>query len=464
LKVLLISDNKSDWEIIRRTLRSHYKDIQLVCCINKQETISAVTEDGPFGFFMLDCNTKNIDPTDLGFELLELTGSRPIIFIGYEGVITDRVSQALYTSSEFNDTIYKPLDREDILVELKNKIDGCMQWAKDEEFEQSLEEVEPEDYLPMKLKAFYLYNEFPYDIYLSITQTTYIKIISANKPYTHSTLATYARKNIKMLYIKKDDQLKYLETESIKCIKALNFMEPNHKDIYLLQIRSVTILHQYILALGVSPSVLSLMNAVIANIHKTSRNLINLSDFLQDYPIYYQGIPSKSIITAFIACHLAKKVGWESSLTQSKLIICSLLQDITLPDDDLSKINNTNSPKLKDFKEEDLQAFFNHPNEAAKLSKQFSSYSDIDYIVESQHELPNRKGFPNRPSSSKLTQICAVFNTSQYVAAEIDGESPNNNHYAKIIKTMSKDFATGTFKETLNLLKNSLKVNEKKVS
>ena len=116
------------------------------------------------------------------------------------------------------------------------------------------------------------------------------------------------------------------------------------------------------------------------------------------------------------------------------------------------------------FKEEDLQAFFNHPNEAAKLSKQFSSYSDIDYIVESQHELPNRKGFPNRPSSSKLTQICAVFNTSQYVAAEIDGESPNNNHYAKIIKTMSKDFATGTFKETLNLLKNSLKVNEKKVS
>ena len=133
------------------------------------------------------------------------------------------------------------------------------------------------------------------------------------------------------------------------------------------------------------------------------------------------------------------------------------MQDISLPDDNLTSINQVNSPKLKNFKEEDVNAFFNHPIQAASYAKQFSSYSDIDYIIESHHELPNRKGFPNRPSSSKLTQICAVFNIAQYVAGEIDGLAPDNQLYIKTIKSMAKDYGVGSFKEVHKHLKSILK-------
>lgn len=460
MKALLISDNKQDWELIRKLLRAHFKNIQLVCSINKEDTMNSASSDGPFGFFILDCNMREVDPNQLGLDLIDFTGERPFIFIGHEAVIKDRISQELFQSNEFNEQILRPLDRPDFLEEFREKMNNALRWAKDEEFEQSLEEVNPEDYIKMKIKAFFLYNQFPYDIYLAITPSTYIKIISANKRYTHSTLASYAKKNVKYLHIKKDEQLKYLENETMKCLKALKAMEPGHKDIYLLQLRSVTILHQYVIALGLTPSVLTLTNAIIESLNTTFAYKGSLSQILAEFPYFYEGIASKSILTSYISASIARKLGWDSETTKNKLAICSIIQDITLPEDSMGKINSEKSPLLKDYSEEEVEQFLQHPIAATEFAKQFTSYSDIDYIVECHHELPNRKGFPNKPTSSKLTQICAVFNTSQFIAAEIDGEELSNTFLSKVLKSMSRDYGHGVFKEILKITKSILKVKD----
>ena len=249
MKTLLISENKADWEIIRNILKIHYSSVELVCAINAAAALDTASSDGPFGFFLLDCNLRQDDPNQLSIDLLELTGDRPILFFGHEAVIKDRIDQDLFQRNECNDTVYKPLDRDDFLDELKSKVDKALAWANDENFEQGLEEVNPEEFIPMTLRAFFLYSNFPYDIYLAVTQKNYIRIINANKLYGHSTLSTYAKKGIKFLHIKKDDQLKYLEIETQKCLKAFPKMDVKNSDIYLLQLRTITIIHQYHVAI-----------------------------------------------------------------------------------------------------------------------------------------------------------------------------------------------------------------------
>lgn len=458
MKTLLISENKTDWDIIRNILKVHYSHIELVCAISAEDAMSAASTDGPFGFFLLDCNLRQADPNQLGRDLLDFTGDRPILFFGHEAVIKDRITQELFNSNECSDSIYKPLDRDDILDEIKEKIDKALTWAEDEEFEQNLEEVNPEEFIPMKIRAFYLYSTFPYDIYLGVTKSNYIKIISANKSYSHSTLSTYARRNIKYLHIHKDDQLKYLEAETQKCLKSLAKMEPKHQDIYLLQLRAITILHQYLLALGVNPSVTELMDATVDSIFRTAKHKVFLQTILEEYPQFYEGISSKSLLSAYIAEGLAKKFGWDSETSKKKLIIAAILQDVALPDESMSKINTLEKFEMSGFKEEDLEAFINHPIAAANFAKQFSTYSDIDYIVENHHELPQRKGFPNRPSSSRFTQINAVFNTAQYIAGEIDGQSLDNTLFSIVQKSITKDYTSAIFKEAQKHLKLILKV------
>lgn len=457
MKTLLISENKSDWDIIRNILKVHYSHVELVCAISAQDAMNAASSDGPFGFFLLDCNLRQSDPNELGQSLLDLTGERPILFFGHEHVIRDRIKQELFEANEFNDTIYKPLDRPDILEELQAKIDRALSWAEDEEYEQSIEEINPEEFIPMKIRAFYLYSKFPYDIYLAITKNNFIKIISADKSYSHSTLSAYARKNIKFLYIRKDDQLKYLDGEAGKCLKALTKMEAKNPDIYLLQLRSITIFHQYIQALGVTPSVISLGDAIVDSVYLVTKEKIKLSTILSEYPQFYEGISSKSLLTAYIAEGLAKKLGWDSETTKKKLTMASILQDITLPEEAMTKINSLEQYQQQGFKEEDLETYINHPASAANYAKQFTAFTDLDYIVENHHELPGRKGFPNRPSSSKFTQITAVFNSAQYVASEIDGLTLDNTLFSLVLKSITKDYTSAIFKETQRHLKTILR-------
>ena len=76
-------------------------------------------------------------------------------------------------------------------------------------------------------------------------------------------------------------------------------------------------------------------------------------------------------------------------MTKGKLLLASLLQDVTLTNDDLIKIRSINDPNFKMFTEEEQEDFKNHPQKAANLSTFFNGFSDVDFILMEQHEHPN---------------------------------------------------------------------------
>lgn len=453
MKVLFVSEIAEEQEQVKRILKNIHKELEMLSVNNLKNAMDIVSTDGPFGFFIIDAEMKNTDPDQTAKALVDLAGDRPLIFLGHNTIINDRISQEVYDANANNEKILKPINRDDFLDDFKNSTDTALKWAKDEEFATSIEKIDPEDFVKMKIKSFYLYTVFPYDIYLEFTPTQYIKIISANKPYTINTLATYAKKNIKHLYIRKDDQLKYLEEEAKKCLKAIRKSTFQGKDLFIIMLRSITIMHQYLLALGVSPTVLTLANALTDTIITTTEKYPKLKSLLQNYPHLYEGIASKSLLTGFISAYLCKQMGWDSITTKKKLAIVSLLQDYNLPDETLSKINLMSDPRLTSFSEGHIKKFIEHPMQVAEIARQFTMFPEIDFIIENHHELPNRKGFPNQPVQSKLTAINAVFNLSQYMAAEIDGYeySPELNN--KVLRSMNRDFNSGQFKDPLKLLK-----------
>src|SRR5690606_9882370 len=104
-----------------------------------------------------------------------------------------------------------------------------------------------------------------------------------------------------------------------------------------------------------------------------------------------------------------------------------------------------------------VEDYVAHPVRAAVIASQFTSFTDVDYIVELHHELPNRKGFPNTPQHTKLTPICSIFNISQHIASELDLiKKPNNQHLLKILRAMNRDYNIGSFKEALKISRKAL--------
>ena len=203
MKILLISQQTEEYNIIYRMMKNLYKNVEVICAPDQAQAMNIASIDGPFAYFIVDCDIKDIEPDALSRELIDFTGERPIIFLGTEVNIDARVSSELFQSNPNNQKLFKPLLRDDFEEDFTKSTSHAMEYAKEEEYQSNIEDINPDDFIPMKLKGFFLYKSFPYDLYVEITPTRYLRAIEKNKPYTISQLSAYAKKSIRFLTLKK---------------------------------------------------------------------------------------------------------------------------------------------------------------------------------------------------------------------------------------------------------------------
>ena len=152
-------------------------------------------------------------------QVEELVGKRAHILVGSINQVKSQASSQLLNDPSVS-IVEKPIRSDDF----KKAIAHSIEWEKKEEFEHSISEFSKEELHPMKIRNFYLFDQLPYDVYLELTPTKYGRIISKNKTYRHQIIHSYAKKNIKHLYLKKDDYLTFLDS-SIKTLLKLIYLQ-----------------------------------------------------------------------------------------------------------------------------------------------------------------------------------------------------------------------------------------------
>ena len=242
MKALFICDNKEEWTNLSKLFTANFPKVELICSINASDALEKLSYEGPFAIVMIEASIKENDPTKVGHQIIETVGERPIIFMGSAVHIKDRVDNDLYNNHPINGIITTPYEA----VNFKEVITASLEWAKKEEFEESIEEIDRDELLPMRIRNFYMFKIVPYDVYLELTSTKFIKIIKRNTPYTHAKIQTYARKNIKSLYLGKNDFIKMLE-DGIEKVTANLMQKGLTSQKYIAnQIRGTLIVQQYI--------------------------------------------------------------------------------------------------------------------------------------------------------------------------------------------------------------------------
>lgn len=457
MKVLFITQKNEDMQDAQRLIEAQTADVEVITVWGKQQAIDAAMTDGPFAFYLLDVEVKTDSPKEIAQDLIDLGGDRPFLFLGSEMMIKDRISQDLYAQNQYNDSLILPLTPDKI----SSQFGEILKWAKEEEYEQAIEEVTREDFIPMKIRYFFLFETFPYDIYLEVTATRFLKILSANSHYTLSQLHTFVKKGVKFLYVKKNDHLKYLEEEANFCLDNLFRANPKQEEFHMACLRSISILHQYIQNLGVAGPVEKLTDLLVNSLHNLGEKRFTFASYIKDFPGHYRGVASKSLLTCYVARALGVKEGWDSKTSFDKLYFSAIFMDLTLQDDSLTSINNLNTPEIDILTEEELENYKQHPIQAGMIARYFIRYPDCDYLIENHHERPDRKGFPNGVGHIKLTTMSAILNIAQYIAADLDGQKITNDLIFKTLKGMKRSYSAGNFREPMANATTALKLKSK---
>ncbi len=453
MKALYICDNKDEWLTLNGLFAGNFPKVELICCLNGSDALDHLAYEGPFAIVMIEASIREENPSTLGQRILETVGERPIIFMGSEVHIKDRVDNDLYNGHPINAIIHTPYDIE----VFKEVITSTLEWAKKEEFEESIEEIDREELLPMRVRNFYMFKVVPYDVYLELTQTKFIKIIKRNQPYTHAKIQSYAKKNIKNLYLGKNDFIRMLEDGIEKVTEGLSQKNASLKSIFGNQIRAALIIQQYIRAIGVSDDIQALCSLIIETTDKTIRRYESPTEVISKIPFNTCDFAEQAILTSYYCEAILHNLGWKSDLSRKKLGLASLLQDSTLSNEDLIKVSGAEDPNLQMFTREEQDEYLSHPIQAAEIAKQFQGYSEADFIIAQQHEKPNGTGFPFGVTANKMTaHSCAFILASTYVSKlAISGKKDDDKN--RIIDQLKVDYNLGNFKEPLMALVKAVK-------
>ena len=454
MKALFIGNTPEDNKNIIRLMGNHFPKVQMVICHEVESLMEFMTNDGPFSFVVVSIDNKNISVEEIYNSITDTLGVRPFVFIGTINSVKSQLTNEMVQNQQTNALIELPL----VMDEFKKAVNLAVDWVKKEEFEESILEFSREDLHPMRLRNFYLFESVPYDVYIELTSTKFGKVISKDKFYSHQVIQNYSRKNIKYLFLRKDEHLKFLDTSIKNLLKIYDAKFSDRKKYLTLHLKSAFFMHQFIQALSVSDEVNKLAHCFIESVSGLVKSTENFSELLDSVcESTNVTFAEQSVSTAYVCEKILLNMGWTADMTRGKLILAALLQDISLNNDDLIKIRSINDPNFKMFSEEEQEGFKSHPQKAAIISTYFNGFSDVDFILLEQHEHPTGDGFPKGLNSSGLTTISCIFRLGTNFVSRMAQTQKFPTQHRDILLSMKRVYNTGNFKDPLKALERAFK-------
>ena len=452
MKALYICDEKEEWQHIRSILNRFFPRLELICVLSGEDAIEYLSYEGPFVMILIEASLRSDHPSELTKKLLPLTGEKPFIFVGAKVHINDRVDEDLYMRSEMNEIVFRPIETNALI----GKVQKCLDWAKNEEFEKSIEELEKDELLPMKLRSFYLFNKLPYDVFVELTSTKYVKVISAGKKYLHSDINAYAKKRVKHLYLRKNEYLKFLEDSIEALMIQYESNKSNSNKVMANQIRSALVIQQYVRSVGVTENITKLVDRTILASRNVTLEHKRFKSILKVFPTDKLDLAEQAILTMYLAESMLMVLSWASETSRKKLGLASLLYDSMLEDDELYKIHSLEDPNIEMFTEEQQESYRDHPLRAATIASNFTGYPEADFIIAQHHEKPKGEGFPNKLTTNKLSAHSCIFILANNFVIRYAEQKNRKGAIIDIFRDMKAIYNQGNFKDPIMALQKSI--------
>ncbi len=452
-KVLQFAANEDEGKLAHRMIASHFPNFSIINCYTLEQVLEILTVDGPFLFLIFDTDQKDYTADEFFLRTEDYVGKRATMILTTEATMKSTVSSKMLNDPSIA-VLTKPLKADEFKISVKQLMD----WHKQVQFEESIDEFRREDLHPMKLRNFYLFEKMPYDVYMELTATKFGKIISKDKPYSHALIHSYAKRNVKQLYLKKDEFLKFLDKSIMSLMKAYHTKLSDRKNYILLHLKTAFFTHQYINALNVSPDLNALMENFVKSVTATCKMYDDLLEILNDVPPISQvTFAYQSIYTCYLCHFILFHLGWHADMSRDKLYLAAMLQDLKLSDEEMIKITSTKDPIYMNLPPEKKEIFNQHPLEGAKIADNFSSFTELNFIIAEHHEHPTGEGIPYGLNTSSITTISSIMIIACNYVSRMSSSHVTPEMHQEIYSQMKKVYNTGNFKEPLKALGKALK-------
>ena len=447
LKILFLSEDTGEHLLLESMLKKHFFNIKFFGFQNRIGLLKHLAFDSSFRLMIIECRSHEYNPVDVSCEVLKFVGQRNFLFVGQREVLDKSVRDRL-DLIKFHYGIYeKPFTQTGIFDAVQNVLSD-----NEEEVRNPIVKVDRKKYFPIGIKNFYLFSKVPYDAFIELSKDRFVKILSKNDPYSEHTIKKIVARNVRRLFIEKTSYIQFLE-ESMESAGSLMYQkEISPVKVFEVQISSVMLIHQYVKNIGVSDAVIRLVGKVIDATVKNIESFDHFKDVLQMFPFEQRDVAEKSVLILYVCEMIVKSLQWNSEITHKQLGLAAIVHDCFIESEELFHMGEITSEEYNNLPEEMKKEFLEHPTKAATLASQFVGFSNVEFLVEEHHELPNGKGFPGKKKVNKISGVSCTFIMAVNFVNQLAIHGISRGSMGKVISDLEKKYNIGFCKKIIKTL------------
>ena len=256
------------------------------------------------------------------------------------------------------------------------------------------------------------------DLYIKLPNNKVLKI--ANKGESKKPIVEkYLKKNVNFLYL--DKKQFHFFTKNFSSSLDISENAKNKKSIkeQAQELNELNIGYQTLKSLFEHKAINQTSIDVAKKITKRALGIVQEGNTLKHLQTFKKECVQefmRSIITAHLACFVLDYFKWSSESIKEKVVLGSILCDITLSQDDFKKLKAHQG--LPSELPENIR---NHPFDVVQLLSKQSGLVEADTLImiEQHHEIPGRQGFPKGLHHSRISPLTAVFIVVNYFVEQL---------------------------------------------
>ena len=450
--LFITQDNETSLHFVN-LFNVHFRGTNVFRASNHDEINQSFQDNKKFELIIIDTGYKVDDFSFLFEELTRRNENNPMVFYGGEALLKSQVPDNIYEHNIASGLLLRPVNVNDFVSTLKR----AFSWVTAKDVRESTVSADKESFLPFRIKNFYRFQSIPHHAYIQISDKKYMRVITEDEVYNHSTIHRYVKKGIRYLYFEKKDYLLFL-SKAMNDISEVLLKENIHLELILKsQIQAIMIIHEYINTVGANDEVSDFIKLLISTTLEQFKKAGSLGKIIKAFPYNNRDIAEKSILTSYVCIALLNELEWNAELTKQKLGLASIFYDALLEDDSLDVCDSLDSLKVKEeFSEEQIEEYRNHPERSAQAVSFLSGFSEVGFIILQHHEQPNGLGFPRGSNSHQLTHLVCLFIIANNFVSQLMIFGNNSKTLALVLEKLLIRYNHGHFKKVIVMLKRML--------
>ena len=305
-------------------------------------------------------------------------------------------------------------------------------------------------YYPVPIEMFFAMTTTSVDIFIHQDGDRFKFFLSAGKKINRENIRKRFLANETYLFVLSKERIKFIEDFSkqvFKFIKQQNISVEERVKVTGMAFERV---HEIVKSMGMSAPAIKMAKATVESIVMIASSSCGLSDLMdildgsEDSYLYHH-----SLLISIVSHQLIGGMGWGNREQKIKIAFAAFFHDITIPDENLCRINSEDELNSYAISEQDKNDVLRHAYNGAELVKNMSDIPfGVDTIMLQHHGALNGVGFKREEQDGRMAFLSKVFLVVEdCVDCLLGGES-----HERVMQNLANRYSQGDFEKIVAAL------------